>query len=58
MAEQSFLGELLRKQAAMIRIGEQTGKNVNAALSEVARQRNEIKNPITGEGVTKSRIES
>lgn len=52
----SFLALLLQKKADVLRIGEQTGKNVNSASLEVDRQIKQANmgDPITGVGVTKS----
>lgn len=53
----SFLQHLFDKRATVERIGEETGKNVHAALEEINRQIRQAMeggDPVKGKGVTKS----
>lgn len=54
---ESFLAQLLKKKADVLKTQEETGKNISSAINEVDRQIQQVLkggNPIKGEGVTKS----
>lgn len=55
----SFLADLVRKQAMLKGVEAATGANISGPENEIKRQikqvsRRQLGNPITGEGVTKS----
>lgn len=57
--DESFLGALFKKLAAVKNVGAETGKDTTAAQNEVLKQikqvsKNQGGEPISGKGVTKS----